>query len=177
MSLCATLKEKRLLLIDDDEWIRDSLSLFFELEGCSIVALETAEEGLKELSRRSYDIIIVDYKLPGMNGLEFFKRIAAFYRHTIKIFISAYGNAELIAEALKTGVQEFIEKPLNAECIEESLVRLLKKNQFDLVTKGGERNEIQTHYTLGGRTSKESRSCAFCFCYFVIPRSTDKSAH
>ena len=76
MNLFATLKEKRLLLIDDDEWIRDSLSLFFELQGCSLVALETAEEGLKELSRRSYDIIIADYKLPGMNGLEFFKRIA-----------------------------------------------------------------------------------------------------
>ena len=89
MNLFVTLKEKRLLLIDDDEWIRDSLSLFFELQGCSLVALETAEEGLKELSRKSYDIIIADYKLPGMNGLEFFKRIAKFYHHTIKIFIGA----------------------------------------------------------------------------------------
>ena len=59
MNLFATLKEKRLLLIDDDEWIRDSLSLFFELQGCSLMALETAEEGLKELSRSSYDIILI----------------------------------------------------------------------------------------------------------------------
>jgi len=126
MNLFATLKEKRLLLIDDDEWIRDSLSLFFELQGCTLVALETAEEGLKELSRKSYDIIIADYKLPGMNGLEFFKRIAKFYRHTIKIFISAYGSAEIIAEARKTGVGEFIEKPFTTGSIEASLVRLLQ---------------------------------------------------
>ena len=126
MNLFAILKEKRLLLIDDDEWIRDSLSLFFELQGCSLVALETAEEGLKELSRKSYDIIIADYKLPGMNGLEFFKRIAKFNRHTIKIFISAYGSAELIAEARKTGVGEFIEKPFTTGSIEASLDRLLQ---------------------------------------------------
>jgi DNA-binding NtrC family response regulator len=126
MNLFARLKEKRLLLIDDDEWIRDSLSLFFELKGCSLMAVETAEEGLKELSRRSYDIIIADYKLPGMNGLEFFKRIASFYRNTIKIFISAYGSAELIAEARRTGVGEFIEKPFTTGSIEASLVRLLQ---------------------------------------------------
>ena len=90
------------------------------------MAVETAEEGLKELSRRSYDIIIADYKLPGMNGLEFFKRIASFYRNTSKIFISAYGSAELIAEARSTGVGEFIEKPFTTGSIEASLVRLLQ---------------------------------------------------
>ena len=126
MNLFARLKEKRLLLIDDDEWIRDSLGLFFELKGCSLITVETAEEGLKELSRRSYDIIIADYKLPGMNGLEFFKRIATFYRDAIKIFISAYGSAELVADARKTGVQDFIEKPFTTGNIEASLVRLLQ---------------------------------------------------
>ena len=75
MNLFSEIKEMNILLIDDDEWIRDSMSLLFESEGCQLLALETAEEGIKELKRKSYDIIFIDYKLPGMNGLSFLKKI------------------------------------------------------------------------------------------------------
>ena len=60
----------KILIIDDDEWIRDSLKIFFEAENCHAVVLETAEEGLAELKYQAYDLIIVDYKLPGMDGLD-----------------------------------------------------------------------------------------------------------
>ena len=65
----------KILLIDDDEWIRDSLSLFFESEGCCLNAFETAGEGLNALKKKPYHIVIADYRLPGMNGLDFLKRI------------------------------------------------------------------------------------------------------
>ena len=51
--LFSHLKKMRILLIDDDEWVRDSLRLFFEAEGCSLLALETAEEGLAALKREA----------------------------------------------------------------------------------------------------------------------------
>jgi CheY-like chemotaxis protein len=54
MDLFSKLKKMRILLIDDDEWIRDSLSLYFEGEGCHLFALETAEEGIEALKGQNY---------------------------------------------------------------------------------------------------------------------------
>lgn len=126
MDLFNILKTKKILLIDDDEWIRDSMTLFFEGEGCHIKALETAEEGLQELKNESYEIIIADYKLPGMNGLEFLKQIQERYPYIRRILISAYGNDEILYEANAVGVQDFIEKPFTSETIEESLSKVFR---------------------------------------------------
>ena len=125
MNLFTKLKEMKILLIDDDEWIRDSLNLFFESEGCHITVLETAEEGMEELKERAYDIIIADYRLPGMDGLEFLKQIKESYPEAMKILITAYGSKELVSEAYRIGVRDFIEKPFTTNRIEESLSRLI----------------------------------------------------
>jgi len=134
MELFRKLKEMRMLLIDDDEWIRDSLSLFFEGEGCPLLALETAEEGMEVLQKQDYDIIIVDYKLPGMDGLAFFKRIQKSHPDAIKILITAYGSEKVVSESTRTGVQDFIEKPFTTEIIEESLSRLIENRNKKIET-------------------------------------------
>ena len=118
----------KMLLIDDDEWIRDSLSIFFENEGCHLEALETAEEGLKALKKQPYDIIIVDYRLPGMDGLDFLRRIKNSCSNAIKIMVTAYGNEEIISEAQRLGIQEVIEKPFTTKTIEASLTKLIEKH-------------------------------------------------
>jgi DNA-binding NtrC family response regulator len=125
MDLFLKLKEKKILLIDDDEWIRDSLSLFFQNEGCHLLALETAEEGLELLKKQSYEIIITDYRLPGMDGLEFFKKIQESHPKVIKILVTAYGNKDVVSEAIKIGIQDIINKPFTTKAIEESLSRLI----------------------------------------------------
>jgi len=114
----------KILLVDDDEWIRDSLRLFFEAEGCHILALETAEEAMEELNCQNYDIIITDYKLPGMDGVEFFRRIQSSHPDTIKILITAYKSEVVVDEARKAGVQHLIAKPFTSDTIEASLTRL-----------------------------------------------------
>ncbi|HOO38057.1 MAG TPA: response regulator [Deltaproteobacteria bacterium] len=124
--LYTRLRNTKILLIDDDEWIRDSLSIFFAGEGCSLDAYETAEEGIKALRRNRYDIIITDYRLPGMDGLKFFGRIKKWCPHAIKILITAYPNREIYALAHEAGVHDYIEKPFTTKSIEEVLSRLLQ---------------------------------------------------
>lgn len=126
MNVFNKLKEMKILLIDDDEWIRDSLSLFFESEGCHITALETAEEGMEELKNQTYDIIIVDYKLPGMDGLEFLKLVKASHPHAMTILTTAYGRKDIFLAARKIGIKDFIDKPFTTQTIEESLARLME---------------------------------------------------
>ena len=118
------------MLIDDDEWIRNSLALFFEGEGIELRALETAEEGLEELRKTLYDIIIVDYRLPGISGLEFLKRIHETHPQAIKILITAYKDKEMISEALSIGVQDFIEKPFTTSTIEQTLSWVINDRQL-----------------------------------------------
>ena len=132
MDLYQKLKGLKLLLIDDDEWVRDSLCLFFESEGCQILTLETAEEGLNALNKQDFDIIIIDYRLPGLDGLEFLRRVQKRHPAAMKILISAYGSKKLITEARKLGVHDYIPKPFTSEAIEASLNRLIEnrdKNQ------------------------------------------------
>ena len=124
MNIFSTLQNMKILLVDDDEWIRDSLCMLFEAEGCNLLALETAEEGLKVLENQSYDIIISDYKLPGMDGLEFLRQIQGSHPSAVKIMITAYMNESLVSEGRKIGVQDFIAKPFSSETLEASLARL-----------------------------------------------------
>jgi DNA-binding NtrC family response regulator len=129
VDLFGKLKEMKTLLIDDDEWIRDSLSLFFEGEGCHLVAVETAEEGMEELKRQGYDIILVDYRLPGMDGLEFLERIKDSHPDALTILITAYGSKDVFLKARKIGVQGFVDKPFTIRTIEDSLSRLISKHE------------------------------------------------
>jgi len=125
MNLFSELKEMNILLIDDDEWIRDSMSLFFEGEGCHLSAVETAEEGLEALRCDAYDIIFIDYKLPGMDGLQFLEQIKKSQPHILKVLITAYGF-EVLGKAKQLKIDDFITKPFTSEDIQKSLTRLLK---------------------------------------------------
>ncbi|MBN2416421.1 response regulator [bacterium] len=128
MTIYQTLQSLQTLLIDDDEWIRNAMSIVFENEGCPFTAVETAEEALVCLRRTAYDIIICDYRLPGMDGLQFFQRIGASCPGTVKVLITAYGSAELYETALTAGIHEIIEKPFSTTIIEEALQRLLSRS-------------------------------------------------
>ena len=132
MKLFSKLRHMKILLIDDDEWIRDSLGLYFEDEGCQLLALETAEEGIEALKGQNYDIIMVDYRLPGMDGLEFLKRIQKTQSHALKILITAYKSEGVVSAALKMGIQDFIEKPFTTKTIEESLTRLIENHEQEI---------------------------------------------
>ena len=113
------------MLIDDDEWIRDSLSLFFEAEGCNLLTYETAEEGMEAVNKQAYDIVISDYKLPGMDGLEFLRRVKEKQPKIFEVLITAYANCEIVKEAKEIGVKDIIPKPFTSEDVETSLSRII----------------------------------------------------
>ena len=123
MRLSDLLQDKHVLLVDDDMWIRNSLKMLFESEGCNLSSVQTAEEGLEKLNRQSFDIILVDYRLPGMNGIEFLHHIHTSHPDIMKILITAYGSDEVYSKARILGVKEFIDKPLTYE----SLVKAFKR--------------------------------------------------
>lgn len=120
------LKNMRTLLVDDDELIRDSLSIAFKNKGCLLQTAETAEEGLQALKEESFDIILSDFKLPGIDGIEFIKLATASHPNSVKILITAYGDEDTVSEALGAGAQDFIEKPFSIRMLVDSLNRLIQ---------------------------------------------------
>ena len=74
------LKSLKTLLIDDNAIIRDTMKTIFAQKGCLLKAFETAEEGLQALEKERFDIIISDLQLPGIDGVEFFKRAMSLAR-------------------------------------------------------------------------------------------------
>jgi len=128
MDIFDRIKNMKILLVDDDEWIRDSLRLFFEAEGCNLLTFETAEEGMEAVKQQVYDIVISDYKLPGMDGLEFLRRVKEKQPNAFEILITAYANCEIVKEADEIGIKDIIPKPFTSEDVETSLSRIVGKS-------------------------------------------------
>ena len=128
MDIFNRIKNMKILLVDDDEWIRDSLSLFFEAEGCNLLTFETAEEAIKAVKQQAYDIVISDYKLPGMDGLGFLRRVKKSQPMAFEVLITAYANCEILKEAKEIGVQDIIPKPFTSEDVEMSLPRIIENS-------------------------------------------------
>ncbi|HET9264353.1 MAG TPA: sigma-54 dependent transcriptional regulator [Vicinamibacterales bacterium] len=116
----------RILLIDDDAGIRDSMRMPLEYEGYEYLSAASAEEGVALVQRESPDIVFLDVKMPGMDGMEALKRIKAINEAVPIVMISAHGTTSTAFEASKRGAVDFIEKPFGAERL---LVTI--RNQLD----------------------------------------------
>jgi DNA-binding NtrC family response regulator len=121
------LKKIKTLLVDDDELIRDSLKIAFSAKGCLMRVAETAEEGLQAIKEEQFDIIISDFRLPGMNGLDFLKTATATHPEAVNILITAYRDEYMFSDAVKIGVTEFIEKPFSVKALVALLALSLKR--------------------------------------------------
>jgi two-component system nitrogen regulation response regulator NtrX len=105
----------RILVIDDEAAIRDSLRMTLEYEGYEFVGAATGQEGLALAEREAPDLVLLDVKMPGMDGLEVLERL----RHTNDalpiVVISGHGTISTAVEATKKGAFDFIEKPFASE--------------------------------------------------------------
>ena len=128
------LKQVKTLLVDDDEFIRDSLKIAFATKGCAMRVAQTAEEGLQAIKEERFDIIISDFRLPGINGLDFLKLATITYPEAINILITAYRDEYLFSEAIRMGVTEFIDKPFSVKALAELLAVSLKRQAKKRVT-------------------------------------------
>jgi two-component system nitrogen regulation response regulator NtrX len=105
----------RILLIDDDAGIRESMRMPLEYEGYEYSSAASAEEGIAVIQRESPDIVFMDIKMPGMDGLEALTKIKAIDESLPVVMISAHGSASVGAEATRRGAIDFVEKPFGAE--------------------------------------------------------------
>src|ERR687886_1088372 len=122
--------KSRILVIDDEAAIRDSLKMTLEYEGYDFIGAATGQEGLALVERESPDLVLLDVKMPGMDGLEVLDRLRALNEALPVIVVSGHGTISTAVEATKKGAFDFIEKPFASERVLVSLRNALDQRQL-----------------------------------------------
>jgi two-component system, NtrC family, nitrogen regulation response regulator NtrX len=105
----------RILVIDDESAIRDSLKMTLEYDGYDVMLAAAGEEGVKLIEREAPDLVFLDIKMPGMDGLEVLQKLRHLVEVTPVVVISGHADINTAVEATKLGAFDFIEKPLERE--------------------------------------------------------------
>ncbi len=106
---------ERILIIDDEAAIRESLETLLVLEGYTVETAINGEAGLLAIERNAYDLVLLDLALPGKNGLEILGIIRERHASLPVIMITAYGKVDNVVDAIRTGAQNFVQKPWDNE--------------------------------------------------------------
>jgi two-component system, NtrC family, response regulator AtoC len=129
----------RILIIDDEEVIRNSIALYLRREGYQVDTCATGEEGLRHIEEIDPDLVLLDFKLPTLGGLEVLKRAKEGKDDLIVIMITAFGSIESAVLAMKTGAYDYITKPLDLDELEMTIKKGLEtvrlKKEVSLLRK------------------------------------------
>src|SRR5260370_36923175 len=105
----------RILIIDDEAEIRESLETLLQLEGYTVVVAGTGREGLAQIGQRAFDVVMLDLALPDKNGIDVLSEIRLLQAQQAVIMITAYGTVENAVRAMQSGATNFIQKPWDNE--------------------------------------------------------------
>ena len=103
----------RLLVVDDEKGIRDALVQVFEYEGHEVAAAEDGREGIDMASELRPDVIFLDVKMPGLDGLDVLGKLREEDPSALVVMISGHGTIDTAVEATRKGAYDFLEKPLD----------------------------------------------------------------
>jgi two-component system, NtrC family, nitrogen regulation response regulator NtrX len=125
----------RILVIDDERSIRNTLKDILEYEKYQVDLAENGPTGLEKLKTGEYDVVLCDIKMPGMDGLEVLEKLAEQEYDSPVVMISGHGNIDTAVEAIKKGAFDFIEKPLDLNRLLITIRNAMDKSNLVTETK------------------------------------------
>ena len=120
----------RILVIDDEAAIRDSLRMILEYEGYGFTGAASGQDGLALVQRDRPDLVLLDIKMPGMDGMEVLRKLRALDDGLPVVMISGHGTTSTAVEAIKSGALDFLDKPLSSERVILTLQNALKQQEL-----------------------------------------------
>jgi len=115
----------RVVVVDDDREMRESLLQFLSRSGCQAAAFERAEDALKRLDTERPDVVVSDVRMPGMSGLELLDALASLRSGPQVLLITAHGDVPMAVEAMKAGAFDFVEKPFQPSRLLDAIGRAI----------------------------------------------------
>jgi response regulator RpfG family c-di-GMP phosphodiesterase len=120
----------RILVVDDEQVIRDILSEFLSMEGYVVRSVDSGERALTELRLRPYDMVISDLKMPGISGIELLERISNESIDVLTVIMTGFGTVETAIQAMKKGAYDYILKPFKVEEVMHVVRRGLERQRL-----------------------------------------------
>jgi len=123
-------EQPRVLVVDDEKFIRDILADFLTMEGYAVRTADDGTQAVTELSRSNFALVISDLKMPKMGGLELLQHVARLQPEALTVIMTGFGTVETAIDAMKHGAYDYILKPFKVEEIVHVVQRGLEKQRL-----------------------------------------------
>jgi two-component system response regulator HydG len=118
------------MIVDDEKIVRESLYFWFENAGYHVETAASGIQALEKLETDAFDIMFVDIKMPGMDGIELLEKIKQDYPDTIVIIITAYGSIESAIKAMQAGASDYLLKPFKPDYLSLVMEKILQQRKL-----------------------------------------------
>lgn len=112
-------RKNKILVVDDEQGILDFFKKALSKEGYEVITALSGQEAIKMVKEEKLNLVILDIKMPGIDGIETLKRIKRLNKKITVLMLTAYGTLDSAKEALKLGAQDYMTKPFKLDYIKE----------------------------------------------------------
>jgi DNA-binding NtrC family response regulator len=119
----------KIMVIDDEKIVGDMSKMTLEQEGYQVETFLNAEPALERLKEEKFDVVVTDYKMKGIDGMEALRTIKRLYPETKVIMITAFANLDAAIEAMRSDVHDFFPKPVKIKELKASIERALGRKK------------------------------------------------
>ncbi len=136
----------RILVVDDEESIREFLDIMLRKEGYEVTCVEDGQKAIDTLKKKSFDLLISDLQMPNVTGIELLKHCRETYPDLLFMMITAFGTAESAVEAMKMGAYDYITKPFKIDEVRINIANALRSRNLEVENRVL-RKELQKEYS------------------------------
>ena len=123
-------EKMNIMIVDDEMIVRESLFHWFQKSGHFVETASSGPEALDRLETYPFELLFVDIKMPGMDGIELLEKVKAEYPETIVIIITAYGSIESAVNAMKLGASDYLLKPFKPDHLSLVMERISQQKKL-----------------------------------------------
>ena len=123
-------EKARILVVDDEPVVRESLQSYFTEDGYVVETAADAKEALRTMQSQSWDLLLVDIRMPGMDGLELHRKAKQIDPEAVVIIMTAFASVDTAVRALKDGVYDYVTKPIDPDDLERVISKGLEQRRL-----------------------------------------------
>jgi DNA-binding NtrC family response regulator len=148
--------KSKIMIVDDDQTMKSSLLEWFESENYHVYGASSGEEAIEKIADGSFNIIITDLKMPGIDGLELLRYVKREHHNIEVIIMTAYGTVETAVNAMKEGAYDYVVKPFSPEEIDMVVKKIINHQSLirENILLKEQLHELHRFESLIGKSSK-----------------------